>query len=730
MYGLLARRNASHLRAGKGTCSCAPFSTSCALPCAPFLFALIRPILPLDQAQQYRDHRSLASAAGGDTANAGPAPSQATPVMVAPAPQQRCPTHIAIIPAFPIPELWARPDWLPLTPPPLEEENVETSEKLLEDAPNGEQEQGAKDDGTKLARAEKNLTAADGGSDGVKDGKDDGDTVEVIEGDPDRGDAMEVVEGASADDKQEGEKGGGPQAELSMSQTTTTTAAGEHDGDDDDDDDPVSQSEAPKSPEPSPPVPSTTAHPTRCETDENRKTNGKGKAAVGSMEEEVEEGEKEEHTEQPPEPSTIAARRKAEKEKILADKRAEEATAKAAETAAAEQAEAVAKAEAEVAAKATLEAARKAAEESREAEHATLAVETAARRLRVNLILRRLRENAEERQRRRRPFPPADPRYYSGANAIEAAAAEDEEVVVAVPRLKDRAGRDSGRHHQQTQAVRQGEDRFHAGGQTGKGRSESIGASGAAEIPSSGVAEAAADGCEGYCWPPLGKRRLKRRLDRVRRLASLSQGRGPHQRLRILQEAELIVRCAGAKIGSGKASVGGGTGGWLEAKLGRMRKCEEAEWNAWKSRVEGEERSTPGEVAGPPLPYGFVPRLAHRALGAYALIRTFSRPFRLTPCSSVAFLRAMTVKLRNPLLDAVHCELLRRISCLLKGRIGGWSKGRDAQRELDWRYLDQVRLFRGSRLRFFGWRAFCECHCGISSIPLTKREPLVSFLYY
>ncbi|CAM9141658.1 unnamed protein product, partial [Sphacelaria rigidula] len=179
----------------------------------------------------------------------------------------------------------------------------------------------------------------------------------------------------------------------------------------------------------------------------------------------------------------------------------------------------------------------------------------------------------------------------------------------------------------------------------------------------------------------------------------MSQGPGPHQRLCFRQDPPNLpqqdVDSSGigetvGGSGSGSGGSTGGKGGWLEARLARMRRNDEADWKAWKHRLEGETAEKPREVAGPSLPFGFVPRLAHRALGAYALIRTFSRPFRLAPCTSVAFLRAMTLQLRNPLLDAVHCELLKRVSCSLKGRVGGWCKGREAQRELDWRCLDQV----------------------------------------
>ena len=128
-------------------------------------------------------------------------------------------------------------------------------------------------------------------------------------------------------------------------------------------------------------------------------------------------------------------------------------------------------------------------------------------------------------------------------------------------------------------------------------------------------------------WPPLGQRRLKERLDCAKRHAAIAQGRDPGPRLDTLLRQD----ASQAKTG----------GDWLETKLARMRKVEDGEWKAWQSRVVEEQEAHPGEAAGPPLPFGFVPRLAHRTLGAYAMVRTFSRPCRLTPATSIAFLRAM-----------------------------------------------------------------------------------------
>ncbi|CAN0415727.1 unnamed protein product, partial [Hapterophycus canaliculatus] len=192
---------------------------------------------------------------------------------------------------------------------------------------------------------------------------------------------------------------------------------------------------------------------------------------------------------------------------------------------------------------------------------------------------------------------------------------------------------------------------------------------------------------DGAHWPPLGQRRLKRRLECAKRHAAAAQKPGgAGVRLTTL----LRLETQAAAPAAAPAAHGTGTGGWLDSKVARMRKAEGEEWAAWHRRVVEEENSNPAESAGPPLPFGFIPRLAHRALGAYALVRTFSRPLRLTPASSVSFLRALSLRLRTPLLDAIHCELLRRVSCLLRGRTGSWAKGSSAQRELDWQYLDHV----------------------------------------
>lgn len=345
-----------------------------------------------------------------------------------------------------------------------------------------------------------------------------------------------------------------------------------------------------------------------------------------------------------------------EEQKDRAQKEADEeaqddAAAAAAATAAAELA-AKEKVEAEASKKA--EAARKAEAEAKAAETAANEDEKRARRLRVTLVLNRLREAADggPGTGRRKPSRNQFSRAAIGAGSAGRRAGG---AIIAVPRLRD---------HEKNRPK---------GGVNGVGGA----ADGPGDASSAGGA-AVAD--ESAHWPPLGQRRLKRRLDCSRRFAVLARSPGPGLRFRTLLRQDT-------------PEVKAAPGGWLEAKLARMRKVEDGEWRAWQRRVADEETSTPGEAAGAPLPFGFIPRLAHRALAAYALVRTLSKPLRLTPASSVAFLRALALKLRTPLLDAIHCELLRRVCCMLKGRAGGWAKGSSAQRELDWKYLDQVRGF-------------------------------------
>lgn len=343
-----------------------------------------------------------------------------------------------------------------------------------------------------------------------------------------------------------------------------------------------------------------------------------------------------------PEAGTVSA--EMEEEELVANKQADEA-AELEAAAAAEKAEEKAKAkvavEAEVAERA--EAAKKAEAERR----AKTEAEKRSRKLRVSVILQRLRLDATERKSMGR-YKQSQARGMAESAEGGSAGRGAGQDVIAVPGLLD--GGDG--------VVEETK---------GTGRGGKAGDAGEDAVESAKVWE----------WPPLGQRRLKGRLDCAKRHAAIAQSRDPGPRLDTLLRQD--------------ASQGKTGGDWLEAKLARMRKVEDGEWKAWQSRVVQEQESNPGETAGPPLPFGFVPRLAHRTLGAYAMVRTFSRPCRLTPATSIAFLRAMTLRLRTPLLDAVHCELLRRVCCLLRGRAGGWAKGSSAQRELDWKYLDQVR---------------------------------------
>lgn len=331
-----------------------------------------------------------------------------------------------------------------------------------------------------------------------------------------------------------------------------------------------------------------------------------------------------------------------------------EAEAEAAE----EENEALKKAEAEAEAKA--------------AACAEAPAEKRARRARVSLILKRLKEDAEDRRRSGRCVPPRGGEASAASHFLDTGSAgQDQERVIAVRGL-----------HRKKKPGQGGSAAAASGGCAGSDPPET----------SRGEAAAAAD------WPPLGQRRLRRQLECAQKHAAELQQPGGGRRVRL---ATMLKADAAQAAKAGVATGNSSSAGWLEAKLARMRKAEDGEWAEWQRQVGEEAASNLGQAAGPPLPYGFVPRLAHRALGAYALIRTLSRPFRLTPASAVAFLRALSLRLRTPLLDAVHCELLRRVFCLLKGRSGGWAKSSGAQRELDWKYLDQVGGFM-SELGFRG----------------------------
>ncbi|CAM9422977.1 unnamed protein product [Ectocarpus sp. 12 AP-2014] len=477
-------------------------------------------------------------------------------------------TRIPSMPAFPAPERWTRPVFLPPTPPPSPPPEPEMPEPPVAAPPEL--------DGGDVQAQEAAPAASGDSSSGPGAAAGSG------------ADAMDVDEEARRD----GTVGSGDSRKQSSSSDTAEAGRSGGDGG---------------------------ASEKKGEAAEERSQSEDGGRDRG-----VEEGKGGEREE-----SDEATRGKAQEEKELAER--------------------------EAASKAEADAKRKAR---------AAAAEKRARRLRVSLVLKRLRQDAEERKRSGRLVQPRGGGAGAGAGAAAAlddpawAAEEDpfqeQEPVIAVPRLRGPEGKKA-------------KARWDAGG--------------SAEGAGGGPAEmdAGASGC-----PPLGQRRLQRRLGCARRHAALAQHPGGAG----LRLSTLLKADAPAEDSSRGGCAGGSS--WLGTRLARMRRVEGEEWAAWQRRVGEEEASNPGEAAGPPLPFGFVPRLVHRALGAYALIRTFSRPFRLTPASSVSFLRALSLRLRTPLLDAIHCELLRRVLCLLRGRSGNWAKSSAAQQELDWKYLDQV----------------------------------------
>lgn len=649
-----------------------------------------------------------ANAFSGVVANGGVSPPRAGPTIAGPAPVQRHPLQFPSIPVFHIPEEWERPDCLPLTPPPsppLEAMSEEKSDANAEPV------------------GEKGAAAQGGsGSGGCGEAKEGG--VVTVVSEPDSSSGSGGGKGGSGSNSAEenakaGEKGGvgaaKPPAEKDPVDVDNdgTDAVGEEEGR-------AGRAERSKSATAGPPA-SAANEPESSSDAKTGKDNGKSRKLHDDMdvddddEDDEDDDDDDDNDDDDDEdydgrypgkgfgaPVRLRpTRAQVEREKVLAQKKAAEKEAAEAKAAAAA-AKAAAKAKAEAEAAANREAAKKAEAAKKEADLAERVVETSARRVRVNLLLRRLREDAEEKQRRELSYAPNDPRYYLGPNAGADDDGDGANGVPVVPRLTDRTGRDSDRSDRTSTSAKGGEKL------TGIAAEKDGDKSTAGTSPAGAAVAAAKPGADDgytYCWPPLGQRRLNRRLERVRKFSEMSQGPGPHRRLRFHPDSEDLPQQDGGSSGSSKPVGGsgsgsgnggsiGGKGGWLEARLARMRRNDEADWKAWKRRLEEEAAEKPREVAGPSLPFGFVPRLAHRALGAYALIRTFSRPFRLAPCTSVAFLRAMTLQLRNPLLDAVHCELLKRVSCSLKGRLGGWSKGKEAMRELDWRCLDQVNMMR------------------------------------
>ena len=128
----------------------------------------------------------------------------------------------------------------------------------------------------------------------------------------------------------------------------------------------------------------------------------------------------------------------------------------------------------------------------------------------------------------------------------------------------------------------------------------------------------------------------------------------------------------------------------MQVRLAEMRTLEAAEYTAWAAKTQctvqnpspTDTATTTAEqhtgtvaehngsaepssavfaqpVAGQALPWGFPPRLAARALGVHAVLRTLSLCLHLMPFAPQAFLRALALRCRNPLMDEVHCELLR-----------------------------------------------------------------------
>lgn len=525
------------------------------------------------------------------------------------------PIRIPSIPPFPAPENWVRPAFLPPTPPPSPPPSppppVAAAAPAVDDAgPGGDggsgQEKAAAADGksaasspSQLADASSTPAAGTGGGDGGG-GADDMDVEEQHQ---------HQQEGSAA-----------PESPPTGGKKADSPAA-----------DGKEKAVAPQGAD-------------WLRKDGNQEKDAEPRSRQGDPEQGVEEekcGEKE-GDQDPKEAAGGGKPRQDQDHGVEEEKGGEKESGEGTEAAAArKRAEEAARKEAEAEEAAQKEEALKKAEAEAKAAAAEAAAEKRVRRLRVSLILKRLKEDAEERRRSGRYAPPPG----------EAGGSADPGVL-AVPRLRDDRSKKRS-----------------AGGGGGGG---------------SGPADS---GGEATHWPPLGQRRLKRRLECAERHATLAKQQpdgGRVLRLNTVLQAEALC-------GAPRPAAGGG--GWLETKLARMRKVEDGEWADWHRQVAEEAAANPGEAAGPPLPFGFVPRLAHRALGAYALVRTLSRPLRLTPASSVAFLRALALRLRTPLLDAVHCELLRRVLCLLKGRTGTWAKSTGAQRELDWKYLDQVRVF-------------------------------------
>jgi len=95
----------------------------------------------------------------------------------------------------------------------------------------------------------------------------------------------------------------------------------------------------------------------------------------------------------------------------------------------------------------------------------------------------------------------------------------------------------------------------------------------------------------------------------------------------------------------------------------------------------------PKDTAGYALPDGFPPELAYRALGCYSILRTLSVGLRLSPFTTLSFLRGLAIELRTPLIDEIHTTLLRFLRQDIKGK-GRIVAGKRSYPSLDWGFLD------------------------------------------
>lgn len=607
------------------------------------------------------------------------------------------PVRVPSIAPFQPPESWVRPSFLPPTPPPPPAPPVPPSAKVQEDDKGKGKDTSGHDDVSSRSKADSAL-----GSERAQDAMD----VEERE----RSDGVSRESGGDSCQKEQKQQKQ-PQSEQQQSEAAeskeqsgsiegeggtrsfVTAAAEEVDAESrgnngkGGDDDATIQAGA----------------------DDKVSSDAKDVAQRrGGGVEEEKKGDKEDGTETPAASgAAIITGQEGEGEAEPTSKEVDEEAARPeAAAAAATAASAKAKAEAQA------EASKKAREEATAVDTAQKEAEKRVRRLRVSLILKRLRDAADGRRKAGRYTPQSS----RNRQPLSPAAVEKEAStvrrgpggsIIAVPGLRDRSRPPSPRRRRQngdgsTDRGRDGVADNDTGREGADADAAAVGSDAAVDQSAGGAGSDAGTGektgkptsekRETREWSPplLGKRRLTHRIECAKRLAAMSRGGGPSARLKTL----LIGQSASAADKRLSKAC------WLDTKLARMHKTEGGEWKEWQCRVGSEGTTNPGQAAGPILPFGFVPRLAHRALGAYALVRTFSRPLRLSPASSIAFLRALSLKLRTPLLDAVHCQLLRRVCCLLRGRAGGWAKGSSAQRELDWKYMDEVSASVETLLRF------------------------------